>query len=735
MPIDRIKLPDNTVHELRDPRMGNARIFYGTCSSAAADLEKVVVCPDFTANDLVKGAAILVTFDNTSTAAVANVTMNVNSTGAFHIYKIYNNGYSNLSYAGDLRANMTHLFVFSGSSTWIVCGLDYNANTTYSKMTQAQADDGTGTTGYIISPAVLQAKILNMLEANQADWEETDTTAPAYIKNKPSDSTQTISDVVFTKHSVSDNVTSARVKEVRGKSLVWNQLIKNGDFSNGTTGWKVRDQASTTLSIDRGMLKISKTGSYYALGQELGTPHKIGHKYLLSFYFEKDEGISVSYMQVNFINAFNEGVGRSALSISYPGNGYHSLIYDFPTSATKYLVIYTSNNNGTSVYIDNFQLIDLTLMFGEGNEPATVEEFERMFPLPYYEYNPGTIINNEATGIRTRGFNLYNHATGKAVLPGKYSDYPYEYEICGAFTSISFEDYAGNVSTPELHDGRFFNVPSPGVLTVTGGNDTDTLVHLVWSGWRNFGEPDYAYEKYWENTLQLNIKSITGKLNGEGESVTIFPEGMRGAGTAYDSLIVDPDGYARRAVVRIGSVDMGTLQWTGSASTRYSAILNTLKIAASNSAIVGMLTIPYAYVPSGMVESNNKVISSNNGVPTGTVMLRDTDITTTIDVSNTLSGVPLYFELATPLTYVLDTPIYMCIKTEQGGVISQLPENGSEPTTAPMRMDITYALPPEALISGSSLENLLNALKTANKITNYTMTYNPTSGKWEFTIS
>jgi hypothetical protein len=77
----------------------------------------------------------------------------------------------------------------------------------------------------------------------------------------------------------------------------------------------------------------------------------------------------------------------------------------------------------------------------------------------------------------------------------------------------------------------------------------------------------------------------------------------------------------------------------------------------------------------------------------------------------------------------------MGIQTKQGGVIWQKPENGSEPTTAPMRMSVTYALPPEALISGASLENLLNALKTANKISNYTMTYNPTSGKWEFTIS
>lgn len=113
-------------------KKGNAKIFYGTCSTAAGTVEKEVVCPDFTADDLVKGAAILVTFDYTSSAAVASVTMNVNSTGAHRVQKIYNNAYANLTHAGDLRAGMTHLFVFTGSA-WVVSGLDYNANTTYNQ--------------------------------------------------------------------------------------------------------------------------------------------------------------------------------------------------------------------------------------------------------------------------------------------------------------------------------------------------------------------------------------------------------------------------------------------------------------------------------------------------------------------------------------------------------------------------------------------------------------------------
>lgn len=47
--------------------------------------------------------------------------------------------------------------------------------------------------------------------------------------------------------------------------------------------------------------------------------------------------------------------------------------------------------------IDPF-IIDLTLMFGAGNEP-TAEQFERMFPADSYPYNPGEIISSRMETI------------------------------------------------------------------------------------------------------------------------------------------------------------------------------------------------------------------------------------------------------------------------------------------------------------------------------------------------
>ena len=86
---------------------------YGTCSTAAATAAKTVACTGF---NLVTGAWIAVRFTVTNTAAVADLTLNVNGTGAKGIK--YRN--ANLPAVDDLAANRTYLFVYDGTNyQWI----------------------------------------------------------------------------------------------------------------------------------------------------------------------------------------------------------------------------------------------------------------------------------------------------------------------------------------------------------------------------------------------------------------------------------------------------------------------------------------------------------------------------------------------------------------------------------------------------------------------------------------
>ena len=135
---------------------GNAGgVFYGTCSTSAGTVAKVVECADFTADNLKAGTIIIVSFTATNSGAIANLTMNVNGTGAKYIKYINNGTHGNLPSAGYLKANTEYPFYYDGA--YWVCW--FNVNTTYSALSEADMKAGTATTGRLITAARLKQAV------------------------------------------------------------------------------------------------------------------------------------------------------------------------------------------------------------------------------------------------------------------------------------------------------------------------------------------------------------------------------------------------------------------------------------------------------------------------------------------------------------------------------------------------------------------------------------------------
>ena len=135
---------------------GNAGgVFYGTCSTAAGTVAKVVECADFTADNLKAGTIIIVSFTATNSGAIANLTMNVNGTGAKHIKYINNGTLGNLTSAGYIKANTEYPFYYDGTN-WVCL---FNVNTTYSALSEADMHTGTATTGRLITAARLKQAV------------------------------------------------------------------------------------------------------------------------------------------------------------------------------------------------------------------------------------------------------------------------------------------------------------------------------------------------------------------------------------------------------------------------------------------------------------------------------------------------------------------------------------------------------------------------------------------------
>ena len=100
---------------------------YGTCSTAAGTVEKVVALSGFT---LVTGARVTVKFTVTNTAA--SPTLNVNSTGAKAIY------YRGAAIgAGYLAANRTYEFIYNGTQYELLGDLNVNNLVTQTSVTDS----------------------------------------------------------------------------------------------------------------------------------------------------------------------------------------------------------------------------------------------------------------------------------------------------------------------------------------------------------------------------------------------------------------------------------------------------------------------------------------------------------------------------------------------------------------------------------------------------------------------
>lgn len=166
------------------------------------------------------------------------------------------------------------------------------------------------------------------------------------------------------------------VDKVGGKSIVWNQQVD-------TSTALLTTRAGVTLSRkENGKLFLSGTATGGAAWCIAGSANfVIGHKYISKRAAEN--------VPVRIDNTETGGP-----AINFSGNLEVKTLTD-PAGN----IVYTPVREGEYVNseIDPF-IIDLTLMFGAGNEP-TAEQFEAMFPAESYPYNPGEIISSRTETI------------------------------------------------------------------------------------------------------------------------------------------------------------------------------------------------------------------------------------------------------------------------------------------------------------------------------------------------
>ena len=315
------------------------------------------------------------------------------------------------------------------------------------------------------------------------------------------------------------------------------------------------------------------------------------------------------------------------------------------------------------------KLINLTHWFGRSKEP-TLAAFYDLYPTwKNYDipYDQGSVLNYKGTGVQTIGFNAYNHATGTAALLGGN-----QYQICGTFTSLSYVDVYGATETITLDSENRFIPVNNGILTVTGGNNTDTLVHLCWSGYKNFGKPEYKYEPFISNIKDFPVS-------------TYFPDGMNGIGDVSDELT------AEQKIQMLAVVRGADCTFTDYLTPNSTYTLGYTNVTVSNrKSTYNVFTTRYQTLGSGVASYNidQNIISLGDGK----IAIIDSSLIglTGEQIRNRLSDMVIIYELSTPIITQLDQPLNLAYPVNDFGTEHSLPQNTTTLTTTDLKALIKY---------------------------------------------
>ena len=331
--------------------------------------------------------------------------------------------------------------------------------------------------------------------------------------------------------------------------------------------------------------------------------------------------------------------------------------------------------------------------------------------------NDGNLLNVNMEGVRTVGFNQWdeewetggiNHTTGEdtpnpstirsknyiPVIHGtqyytRYNTYMHYYDANKEY--ISYAYVATVFTVPDNACFARFNTES-----AYGGTYKHDICINISDPTRN-GE----YKPYTTDTRNIDI-------------ATYFPDGMKSAGSIHDELTIS------KAVKRVGVVDLGALSWsTATASGGNIRFVNTtLKTVIAkqpdDNAAANVICMALPSISANKSYQNNLGIAVDGG---GNVYGNDLVSTSATAFQAAMSGVMLYYELATPVETEITPPLTMTYTVEQGGteqIVIPTGENSAAPTLA-----IVYGLTADG-VADKAL-SVIAPIEGATASTNYSV--------------
>lgn len=479
----------------------------------------------------------------------------------------------------------------------------------------------------------------------------------------------------------------ASVKKIGGRTIVWNQFVNLNEFENTTI-----NGIAYTKNKDG---SISVKGTASGISHKKISPFKIiaSHKY----YVGSRGAVCGGWLAY--------GLYVSELS-GYSMTGEKGTITTANMDADASLDFHVWD--GVAVDITFYpQLVDLTKMFGAGNEPSTPEEFEALFLEDYYPYNEGTLMSFPVNKVVEQGRNLLPDCTkigkfngitfvrngdGSLTVSGTSTsnslrligNVPVEkgkkYKLTGAPVGGSSKSYRlwveSRLAFPE--GKRLFDTGSGGEATALEDEiisvniqvmDGVTVKDLTFRPMLTHVDTEGDFSPYRKSTY--SIPQAVLNLDGYGDGVS-------------DDVYNYVDWENKKYHKRVGRVDLGELNYYRTSGTfpAFRSSIPKRKYGIGRYFLLCAKYVTYNKVHS--TDSNIDTLTDDNTIfvnsGSNTFFIRNLSYADAASFKQAMSGIMLYYELAEEeiidISDIIDNTFQEPFEVEAGGTLTFHNSNG-----------------------------------------------------------
>lgn len=529
---------------------------------------------------------------------------------------------------------------------------------------------------------------------------------------------ETDSDTAYQK-TVPTGAKLMSVKSVGGKSVVWNQIFEA--YSGTNNGVTVTTEADGTITLNG-----TAESSYIYFKSLSSAQNKIGKYILKLLILNNPDSVTMRYAYFNrTISTPTATKGTAAALVNQTAK-------DIELQKVAGLSGFTTGTVFNDVKI-KIQIFDLTQMFGSGNEPSTVEEFESMFPNGYYPYNEGTLMSMSVNNVENVGKNLFDcyGFSSSAIL-----DINAERRLTNSYgTTISTiepsnklivtQSQATGDSISHANNGWFcigvkgmkssknyvlsFDFTATkalrdksGLLYLINGRYPQALIEVNEINVKKRIAMPFEYMALDDRQyIEIRLCGLSGIFENfqieEGSSMTAYSPYKKET-YAVPQSILNLEGYGwssgtarnyvdyenKKYYQCVQSVNLGTLTWARDSSANRWYNGNLPRFLSDKNAMCSQLS----YIDNADNLQNGQWGHSGSGY----FEVYVADATTSADVAKKMSGVILYYKLATPIitdiSTLIDDDFLRNIEVEAGGSVTF--KGGNDDYRIPMPNEEEY---------------------------------------------